>query len=228
MSIGSQLSEPTKIYGVVLGVGIVCSISIVSVYEATRPIIRRNQIAMRQAAILDVLPVAATSVAFRLNHSSNQFQQVAPDAEGSDLVFAGFDLNGRLVGFAIEARGMGYQDFIQLLYGYSTEKKDVIGIRVLASRETLGLGDRIETDATFLANFDALDVRLSDDGTRLAQPIEFVKPGTKTEAWQVDGITGATISSRAIVTMIRESTAHWIPRIESRSDDFTLVAGKEQ
>jgi Na+-translocating ferredoxin:NAD+ oxidoreductase subunit G len=228
MSNRTNVGEPLKIYGVVLGVGIVCSVSIASVYEATRPIIARNQIALRQAAILDVLPTAATVTAFRLEVSTDQFKQVSPDEEGDNLVFAGFDPNGQLVGFAIETRGMGYQDFIRLLYGYSTDAKAVIGIRVLASRETPGLGDRIETDTAFLANFKQLDVRLNEDGTQLAHPIEFVKPSTRTEAWQVDGITGATISSRATALMIGESAAHWIPHIESRRHDFTLATGKEQ
>jgi Na+-translocating ferredoxin:NAD+ oxidoreductase subunit G len=227
MSNRANVGEPLKIYGVVLCVGIVCSVSIASVYEVTRPIIARNQIALRQAAILDVLPAAAYVTAFRLEASTDQFKQVSASEEGSDLVFAGFDPNGQLVGFAIETRGMGYQDFIRLLYGYSTDEKAVIGIRVLASRETPGLGDRIETDTAFLANFSKLDVRLNEDGTRLAHPIEFVKPGAKAEAWQVDGITGATISSRATAMMIGESAAHWISRIESRMNDFTLATGKE-
>jgi Na+-translocating ferredoxin:NAD+ oxidoreductase subunit G len=227
MSNPANVGKPLKIYGVVLGVGIVCSVSIASVYEATRPIIARNQIALRQSAILDVLPAAATSTAFRLDQSTNQFSQVSPNEEGDNLVFAGFDHDGKVVGFAIETQGMGYQDFIRLLYGYSIEEKAVIGVRVLVSRETPGLGDRIETDTTFLANFSKLDVRLNKDGTRLAHPIEFVKPGTKTEPWQVDGITGATISSRATAVMIGESAAHWIPRIESRMNDFTLATGQE-
>jgi electron transport complex protein RnfG len=228
MSEPENLEHPARIYGVVLSVGVVCSLAIVSVYEVTRPIIERNRIALRQEAILDVLGGTVSSTTFRLDESSGQFQSVAPDAIGSDIVFAGYDRDDQLVGFAIETRGMGYQDFIRLLYGYSPDKQAIIGIRVLESRETPGLGDRIETDAKFLSNFKQLDVAVNSDGTELLHPIEFVKPDQKLEAWQIDGITGATISSRATAEALRESSAFWIPRIQARKSDFTSQDRQEQ
>ena len=48
-------------------------------------------------------------------------------------------------------------------------------MQVLASKETPGLGDKIEKDAAFLANFEALDVAGAADGQTLQHPIEAVK-----------------------------------------------------
>ncbi len=96
----------------------------------------------------------------------------------------------------------------------------MIGIRVLESRETPGLGDRIETDEQFLKNFERLDVRLSASHDGLAHPIEFVKQGEKTAAWQIEGISGATISSKATAKMLRESTEKWIPLVQQHRSDF--------
>ena len=124
---------------------------------------------------------------------------------------------------ALEAAKMGYQDTIRVLYGVSLERQAVIGMAVLASLETPGLGDKIETDPTFRANFEALDVRLDAAGDAVANPIVFVKSGEKTDPWQVDGITGATISSRAIAEMLAESTAFWMPRLQGQRD--VLVQG---
>jgi electron transport complex protein RnfG len=135
-------------------------------------------------------------------------------------VHAGYGAEGALVGLAIEAEGMGYQDVIRLLYGYSFADDAVIGIRVLESRETPGLGDRIETDAAFLANFERLDVTLTDELAAVVHPIEAVKPGEKQHPWQVDGITGATISAVAVTDILSRSTARWLPRIRQRLDDF--------
>ena len=59
-------------------------------------------------------------------------------------------------------------------------------------------------DVAFLGNFRALDVQLAADGQSLARPIELVKPGQKTQAWQIDGIAGATISSAAITFYWRD------------------------
>ncbi len=217
---GSENHGAVRIYGVVLGVGVVCALAIVTVYEITRPIIQRNRIALRQRAILDILPGASTSRAFRFDAATQTIQPAQADAAESEVVFAGFDDEGQLVGLAIAAQGMGYQDVIRLLYAYSFAAEAVIGIRVLESRETPGLGDRIEKDANFLTNFEKLDVRLNQQGTELANRIEFVKAGEKQHPWQVDGITGATISTRAVAEMLSESTAAWIPAVHARQADF--------
>ncbi len=212
-----------RIYGVVLSVGVVCALAIVTVYDVTRPIIQRNRVAMRQRAILDVLPGASASAAFRVDESTGKIEPTTGAAEDGNVVFAGFDDGGQLVGLAIETQGMGYQDVIRLLYGYSFTAQAVIGIQVLETRETPGLGDRIEKDAGFLRNFESLDVKMNQQGTAVANKIEFVKPGEKTETWQIDGITGATISSRAVAKMLSESTAHWIPRVFARQTDFAVT-----
>lgn len=243
----SRGSETFRIYSVVLGVGICCSLAIVTTYEWTRPIIQRNRVRQRETAILDVLPNATTIGTYRFEESIGSFEPQLPDRDqgganrktiephatessgdsGMGPVFAGFDRHGKLVGLALEARGMGYQDTIGLLYAYSADQQAIVGIRVLESRETPGLGDRIETDREFLKNFIQLDVAVSPNAAELANSIEFVKPGTKTAAWQIDGITGATISSRAIAEMLGESAAARIPRIYSRRSDFVAIAGQE-
>ena len=207
-------------YRAVVGVGFVCGFAIVAVFEVTRPVIQRNKIAMRQRAVLSVLPGAETSGTFRLAENG-AFESVGSESEGSDLVFAGYDENQALVGLAFPAQGMGYQDIVRLLYSYSFETESVLGIRVLESRETPGLGDRIETDPGFLSNFGRLDVRLTADGSAIAHPIEFVKTGEKNAPWQIDAISGATITSRATAEMLRASTMQWIPRVKKREADFT-------
>jgi electron transport complex protein RnfG len=109
-----------------------------------------------------------------------------------------------------------------VLYGYSFDQQAIIGFRVLDSLETPGLGDRIETDKQFLENFENLDVRVSAAGDELQHPIEFVKPGQKNAAWQIDGISGATISSTAIANMLSESSVQWIPQVRAHQSNFTL------
>lgn len=220
-SAGTVRQNPTpRIYGVVLGVGVLCSLAIVTTFELTRPIIRRNKIDQRRKAILDVVPEATTIGTFGFDTDKGSFYRESEDSESSELVFAGFDDAGSLVGIAMPAQGMGYQDNIQLLYGYSPAKEAVIGIRVLESRETPGLGDRIEKDPQFLKNFEQLDAGLSEDGETLKHPIEFVKAGEKTDAWQIDGITGATISSRAVADILQQSTNKWVPRIQRNRDQL--------
>ena len=219
-------ASAARMYVTVVGVGVVCSVAIVSVFESTKPVIRRNTIEFREKAILDVLPGARSSAAFRLNEAG-AFEPTSPEDADSDLIFAGYDEDHNLVGLALETEGMGYQDVVRVLYGYSFEKQAIVGIRVLQSRETPGLGDRIETDPDFLRNFEALDVSVDPGRGELAHPIEFVKPDKKDAPWQIDGISGATITSRATAGMLRDSSQKWIPRVYPRRADFQFQSQKE-
>ena len=121
-----------------------------------------------------------------------------------DALFAGYAADGELVGYAIPTAGPGFQDIISVLYGYLPDKREVSGMEVLESRETPGLGDKIYKDLAFVANFDALAVD---------PEIVAVKKGTKTQPNQVDAITGATISSKAVVRIINEANQRWLERL---------------
>ena len=86
-------------------------------------------------------------------------------------------------------------------------------MKVLASKETPGLGDKIELDPTFRRNFLQLDAKLDDTGQVLANEIVTVKAGAKKNGWEIDGITGATISSKAIGRILNASAADRLPVI---------------
>jgi electron transport complex protein RnfG len=224
MSQAPQFAAPPPpkvwhMYRALVGIGLLGGLLIVTVFEFTRPVIARNHAEALRQAIFHVLPAARSSTSFRLVEAGG-FEPVTGEASGEPLVYACYDEESRLVGFAVQAQGMGYQDTIRLLYGYSFTQDAITGIRVLESRETPGLGDKIETDAGFLENFERLDVSLAGDLSSLANLIEFVKPGKKQHPWQIDGITGATISSKAVADILRKSSAHWIPQIKQNLDDF--------
>lgn len=214
-------------YRAMVGVGVLCGLLIVGVYLFTRPVIERNRAEALERAILDVLPGAVSHRSFRFA-AGEGFAPLAEGEGGGAGIHAGYDGAGRLAGLAVEASGMGYQDEIHVLYGYAPEREAVVGFRVLESRETPGLGDRIATDPDFLANFEHLDVALGAEGDSLAHPIEAVKPGEKEHPWQVDGITGATISAVAVADILRRSAGTWIPRLRQHLDDFRVqVPGRE-
>jgi electron transport complex protein RnfG len=218
------LTPPPRVwpmYRAMVGIGVLCGALIVTVFQVTKPVIDRNKAEALQRAIFQVLPDARSSTAFRL--AGDGFEVLEGEGVGERLVYAGYDEQERLVGLAIEAQGMGYQDVIRVLYGYSFEHDAIVGIRVLESKETPGLGDKIEKDPDFTANFERLDVTLTEDLSTLVHPIEAVKHGRKTDPWQVDGITGATISSFAIGNILNQSASHWVPLIRRNLETFREV-----
>jgi electron transport complex protein RnfG len=200
------------------GVGILCSLLIVFTYQVTLPTILRKKAEFLEKAIYKALPEAKTKNTFGV--VDNKFELLRDEEREGRKVYAGYDDQGRLVGIAIEARGQGFQDAISIIYGYSPENQTVVGMQVLESKETPGLGDKIEKDPAFLKNFEALDVSLAEDGKSVQNPIEVVKQGTKEFPWQIDGITGATISSKAIGKILEESTAEMVPLLARELDVF--------
>ena len=91
--------------------------------------------------------------------------------------------------------------------------------------ETPGLGDKIAFDPEFLKNFEALDGRVNSAGTALEHEIKTVKHGTKKESWQIDSISGATISSKAIGRMLNESGQRMFPLIARHLDQLKEKQG---
>ena len=207
-----------SIYRAIVGIGIFCALVIVIVFQSTAARIRDNQERFLAAAISDVLPATRTTVAVAVAEDG----QLQPTVESQPLpVFLSYDEESELVGAVITGEGMGYQDNIRVLYSYFFDKNAIVGFKILDSKETPGLGDRVEIEPHFIANFEALDVRLNDTGDALDNPIITVKQGEKTEPWQIDGITGATITSEAIGDILNGSASTWAPIL--RRDARTIV-----
>ncbi|MDH5718030.1 MAG: FMN-binding protein [Spirochaetia bacterium] len=198
------------------GVATLSGFLIVFVYEFTFPIIKKNRAEVLKKAIFQVMPAAKSYKKFA--EKDGKLVEISEDQEIAEAYYGCYDDTNNLIGFALEASGMGFVDIIKVLYGYSTNKEAVIGNMVLETKETPGLGDKIEKDADFVRNFEELDVKLTEDGSKLQNPIEVVKKGKKTEKWQIDAITGATISSKAIGKILLESTQKRLPVIHKSLD----------
>ena len=211
-----------EMYRSIVGIGAFCALLIVSVYQGTAGRIADNRARFLSNAIAEVLPAVQSTVAVSLDENNSLV--VATETAGLPA-YLGYGENGALVGAVITGRGMGYADNITVLYSYSFDKKAIVGHKVLESKETPGLGDKVELEPHFLANFEALDARLNEDGTALANAIVTVKQGEKTEPWQLDGITGATITSDAIGAILNQASGYWLPAMERDARDFEPLGG---
>jgi electron transport complex protein RnfG len=200
--------DARRMYTVLVGLAAACALLLALVFERTAPIIARNKAQALERALFRVLPAATRYQALRW---TDRFEAATDPAQA--VAFAAYGEDDRLVGFAVPARGPGYQDTIVLLYGYDPRRQAIIGMTILDSRETPGLGDRVGFDAGFLRNFVQLDAALGADGATLLHAIESVPAGKKTQPWQIDSLSGATVSSRAVAAIIRASAALWVPRL---------------
>ncbi len=200
------------------GIAMLSGLLVVLVYQWTRPIIEENKRIAIEKAIFQVVPGAVSRRDFLLGPDG--LRPAAEQGATGERIYAAYDGDGRLKGVALEAAATGYQDVIRILYGYDPHCQCVTGIKVLKMAETPGLGDKIAKDPAFLANFEALEGRVNAAGDGLEHAIVTVKHGTKSEPWQIDAISGATISSKAIGRMIDASGQRMFPLILRHLDGF--------
>jgi Na+-translocating ferredoxin:NAD+ oxidoreductase subunit G len=219
MSEQAPKTNSVAMIGTLSGVAAISGFLIVLAFQATAGRIAENKQRFLEKAIDKVIPNVAQRVPFAMEEDG--FSRIEGDGPvTAPRVYAGYNEAGELMGVALEAAAQGYQDTVRILYGYAPGGACITGIYVLDSKETPGLGDKIGKDQDFLDNFRALDVQLDEAGTGLKNAIETVKHGTKTDPWQIDGITGATISSKAIGKMLNDSAQQKIPRIMKHLDQL--------
>lgn len=124
----------------------------------------------------------------------NSLSKVMPEAKHfekkEDLYLAYED--DKLVGRVLKVDAQGYSSVIQLLVGLDLQNR-VINIDVLSQVETPGLGANVEKES-FLSQFKG-------------KVISTLK--LKRDNGNIDAITGATITSRAVTNGIRESFANY-------------------
>jgi len=198
-------------------VSAICGLIIVGAYEGTYDAVAANKRIATERAVFKVVPAAKSIVEYLALPGGGIERKVGagdtPIAPGAVKFFAAYDAAGKLAGIAAEGGAKGYADTVRIMFGYSPDCQCVVGIGVVAMRETPGIGDKIITDKEFLANFNALDVKLKGDLSMLANEVKAVKHGAKTNPWQIDAISGATITSRAVGRAINDSAQALLPRL---------------
>lgn len=176
---------------------------IVTVYAATLPRIEAHRAALVEDAVREVLKGPARWDTLYLI-DGRLTREVAPGADlrRVERAYLGFDDAGLLIGAAVSAAKPGFSDVITLLFGLDPSTGSVLGMKVLGHKETPGLGDKIEK-ASFTGEFDGVET-----------PLAAVK-GEPTRGNEVQTVTGATISSRTVVTAINEATEKWRPLLQA-------------
>ncbi len=184
--------------------GLLSGVAIVGAWQLTLPAITAHKAEALRKAVFEVVP-GATAMQ-RLDWAGDSL--VTGQTKGDDVVYGAYDDSGALLGYAVPAEGPGFQDTIALIFGFEPDGDTIVGMRVLESRETPGLGDKIVKDQAFIANFDALETK---------PQLAVVSKGGKTQPYEIEAITGATISSKAVTRIISNSVETWTDRLPDRA-----------
>lgn len=190
-----------------LGVaGALAGMLIVVVFQWAQPRILAHQARAIAIAVDEVLQgPERTETLFVWEGALTTTPPAGVDTVKLEKIWAGYDADGRRIGFAMIGAEAGFQDIVMVMFGYDPEQGRVMGMRILESKETPGLGDKIFKDQDFVDQF------------RVAQvPMVPTKPGTGTgDPREVDTITGATISSRIVITIINNRVERMRPLLDA-------------
>jgi electron transport complex protein RnfG len=175
-------------YGIILG--LICLVatgllSAVNFFTKTR--IAAEAQKEIESSLKEVLPLAR-------NFEPIKFQN-------ETIYYKGFTQDNSLAGVAFIARGKGYSSVIETMVGMKLDGT-IVAIKVLSHNETPGLGARISEIRDNISIFDLFKGKRPDVSLKpWFQEQFFNKKYSELEG--ISAITGATISSRAIINSIK-------------------------
>jgi len=155
----------------------VCAGVLAYVDKVTKVPIADMKVKQEQAAVLAVMPAGVV--------------KADPYKKGTvEGAFVGKDKSGKVIGYA--AKGLdkkGYGGDIVLMVGFSADRQTVVRYKVLSASETPGLGSKLSTP-------EFADQFAGKKGTGL---------DVKKNGGQIEAITSATITSRAVCRAIGDA-----------------------
>ncbi|SRR5690554_3487439 len=158
------------------------------VYGFTSVKIEENAALALEGSVLEVLPGTSKVNVVRLNPDElgvDDPREMREREQKTTLIYQGENDQGQLVGYAFVGEANGYSGTVRVLVGVDEQTDKILNIKVLAHTETPGLGSKIE-DESFRKQF--VDKSVND-------PIKLGE--------DIDLISGATISSRAVAEAVR-------------------------
>ncbi len=160
-----------------------------------------------------VLAVLDTYTKPRIEAYQNQLKkeavsEVLPDnvkvetLEKNNLTYYKATKNNKVVAYAFQVSGGGYQSELVVMVGVTADFSEIIAAKIISQVETPGLGTKIEKDPSnkehptwFMDQFK---------GLKINPAITYVKNAKPSKDTEVQAITGATISSAAIVDILNK------------------------
>ena len=154
----------------------------------TGPRIKAYKLEQLKQAIAEVLP------------AHEKYEEVP--AEGMVLYIGVNSTDSEPVGIAFEAVGNGFQGKISIMVGVSVDFQTINAIKILEQLETPGLGTKIVIDPS--NKKDPFWFPNQFKNLLSAPTIEVVKNKQPSKPNEIQAITGATISSKAIATILND------------------------
>ncbi len=163
---------------IVCGVASILTLTLISVDYYAQPIIAKNAVLNLKKGVL-----RANAISYTDKNVEQVFRSHIQEVKIGDHTF--YRTKDQAVSFTVTGPGLWAP--IEAVVSLEPNLTTIKGLAVLKQAETPGLGSRV-ADPEFLARFQ---------GKSVTPRIEIVKPGKASGKNQVDGISGATMTSTA-------------------------------
>ena len=172
------MKEVVRITSVLTLVCLICALLLSVVHGLANKKIEINKEKRVEKALTTLAPEAA------------KVEKITIEKE---TIYKLFDQEENLIGYGFIASGQGYQGEIKMMVVSDKSLEYLKGIEVVESLETPGLGAKIQEDP-FKSQFK---------GLKVTEDMVCVKDEATREG-QIKAITGATVSSRAVVNILNK------------------------
>lgn len=176
-------------FGIILAViCIVASASLAVVYSVTKIKIQEQARLEEEASLKQVMP---------------QGLNFTPIKSGEEVVYYKvLGENDKFIGVAFKASGKGYSSTIETVVGMNKDGT-INAIKVMNHNETPGLGSRIAEIMDDTTIWDALRGKKKDT-SKLTPWFQEQFKGKPADLKDIQAITGATVSSKAVMGSVRK------------------------
>lgn len=113
--------------------------------------------------------------------------------------------------YILSVRGKGLWDAIWGNIALEKDMQTIAGVDFDHKAETPGLGAEIKDNAAWKRQFIGKTIT---DATGEIRGVAVMKGGAKDDVWQVDGISGATITADGVGEMLKRGLKYYSPVIE--------------
>jgi RnfABCDGE-type electron transport complex G subunit len=201
-------------YAVVLGgICLLCALGVAGVYTLTKP-----RIDAAEAATADAARGAALPGAERFELIKQDGTPYDPQADAGypleDLIGVATDGAGATIGYAAQGAAQGYSSRVKVMVGLDASGERIVDLTIVSQQETPGLGTRIaqvESKKTLLALATGKKIVEDPDRTpKFLRQFRGLAPSElrlSSAGSEVDAISGATVSSTAVVNAVRAAVA---------------------
>lgn len=201
---------------VLVAITLIAGLALATVYEVTKEPIASAEKTARENAYRMVLPDALSFIATGIPEQSLYPVEVENSvrinaclvgvAHEDPMSALSMSAVNPIVGYVVNVTSPnGYGGDITLAVGILTDGS-VSGVSVISQSETAGLGAK------------CADKAFTDQFVGIMGPVEYVK-GVKSEPNQIDAISGATVTTRAVTEAVNAAQAHVQERILTEEGD---------